>query len=432
MRSSADSPAKQARVLLLVENNAYPFDVRVCREAQALFDAGYAVTVIAPRARGQAFSESVNGVSVLRFPAPPGGRGVMGYAFEFAYATAAMLLLSIWVSLRQGFDVIHAANPPDTLFVIGAVFKLFGKKFVFDQHDLSPQTYLSRFKEARPNAVFRVLELLERCTFAVADVVIATNESYRHVALERGRKNPEQVFVVRNGPPLSYSAWVPDAALQRRAQHLIGYIGTMGPQDGVDCWLRSVREMVFTLGRSDFLAVVIGSGDAAPALHTLAHELKIEEYVWFTGRISDVDARTYLSTVSVCVQPDPLNPLNDKSTMNKVMEYMALGKPVVAFDLVETRVSAGEAGLFATPNDELEFANKVCWLLDHPEQARRLGALGRERVVSQLSWEHSVPHLLRAYSEGLGLRPIAPTDAFADRAPDLATDRSAQSLGTPP
>jgi glycosyltransferase involved in cell wall biosynthesis len=403
MRSSADPLARQARVLLLVENNAYPFDVRVRREAQALFDAGYAVTVIAPRAPGQAFSESVDGVAVLRFPAPPGGSGVLGYAFEFAYATAAMLALSIWVSLRRGFDVIHAANPPDTLFVIGAVFKVFGKKFVFDQHDLSPQTYLSRFKEARANAVFLALEFLERCTFAVADVVIATNESYRQVALERGRKKPEQVFVVRNGPPLTYLCVAPDVALQQRAKHLIGYIGTMGPQDGVDCWLRSIREMVFSLGRTDFLAVVIGSGDAAPALHALARELDIEKYVWFTGRISDADARRYLSTVAVCVQPDPLNPLNDKSTMNKVMEYMALSKPVAAFDLVETRFSAGEAGLYARPNDELEFANQVCWLLDHPEQAQRMGAWGRERVVNQLSWEHSVPHLLRAYADGLGL-----------------------------
>ena len=403
MRSLVSPAANISRVLLLVENNAYPFDVRVRREAVALFDAGYAVTVIAPRAPDQAYSECVDGVEVLRFPAPPGGSGVLGYAFEFAYATAAMLVLSIWVSLRRGFDVIHAANPPDTLFVIGAVFKVFGKKFVFDQHDLSPQTYLSRFKEARPNAVFRALEFLERCTFAVADVVIATNESYRQVALERGHKKPEQVFVVRNGPPLTYVAVEPDAALQQRAKHLIGYIGTMGPQDGVDCWLRSVHHMIFALGRTDFLAVMIGSGDAAPALHALARELDIEKYVWFTGRISDIDARRYLSTVAVCVQPDPLNPLNDKSTMNKVMEYMALSKPVVAFDLVETRVSAGEAGAFAKPNDELEFARKVCELLDDPEHALRLGAAGRERVVNQLSWEHSVPHLLRAYADGLGL-----------------------------
>lgn len=420
MRSSAS----RCRVLLLVENNGYPFDVRVRREAQALRDAHYAVTVIAPRAPGQAYSEWVDGVAVLRFPAPPGGSGVLGYAFEFGYATAAMWVLSTWVALRQGFDVIHAANPPDTLFVIGAVFKLFGKKFVFDQHDLSPQTYLSRFKAARPNAVFRVLAFFERCSFAVADIVIATNESYRQVAQERGQKKAAQVFVVRNGPPLSYRALEPDPALQQRATHLIGYIGTMGPQDGVDCWLRSVRDMVFILGRTDFLAVLIGSGDAAPALHALARELNIEKYVWFTGRISDLAACTFLSTVAVCVQPDPLNPLNDKSTMNKVMEYMALGKPVVAFDLRETRVSAADAALYAKPNNELEFATLVCWLLDHPESAQRQGARGRERVVQALAWEHSVPHLLRAYAEGLGMRaPLGAHSCGASQADGLGTAR---------
>ena len=392
------------RVLLLVENNAYPFDVRVRREAQALRDARYEVTVIAPRAPGQPWSERLDGIDVYRFPAPPGGEGVLSYAFEFAYATFAMLLLAIWVALRKGFDVIHAANPPDTLFVIGAVFKLFGKKFVFDHHDLSPETYLSRFKEPKPNLVYRVLRFMERCTYAVADIVIATNESYRLVAQTRGKKKPEQVFVVRNGPPKTFLPLDPDPALMQRAKHLVGYIGTMGPQDGVDYWLRSVREIVVTLGRTDFLAVIIGSGDAAPSLHALAKELGIERHVWFTGRISDVDARTYLSTVAVCVQPDPLSPLNDKSTMNKVMEYMALGKPLVAFDLVETRYSAGEAALFATCNDERDFADKVCWLLDRPDEVARRGELGRARA-REIGWENSVPELLRAYSEGLGASP---------------------------
>jgi glycosyltransferase involved in cell wall biosynthesis len=393
------------RVLHLVENNAYPFDVRVRREALALRDAGYDVTVISPRAAGQTWTEVVDGVQVYRFPAPPGGSGVLGYAFEFGYATFAMLLLAIWVWIRRGVDVIHAANPPDTLFVIGALFKVFGKNFVFDHHDLSPETYLSRFKEPRPNLVYRALRVLERCTYAVADIVIATNESYRRIALERGHKRPDQVFVVRNGPPQTFKSLPPDPALARRAKHLVGYIGTMGPQDGVDYWLRAVREMVITLGCTDLLAVIIGSGDAAPDLHALAKELGIDANVWFTGRISDVAARTYLSTVAVCVQPDPLSPLNDKSTMNKVMEYMALGKPLVAFDLAETRYSAGEAALYAEPNDELDFARKVCWLLDHPDECARRGALGADRVAAALAWEHSVPALLQAYSQGLSLLP---------------------------
>ena len=398
MRSSA-------RVLLLVENNGYPFDVRVRREACALRDAGYDVSVIAPRAPGQCWRERLDGVDVHRFPAPPGGEGLLTYAFEFAYATFAMFLLSCWVAVRKGFDVVHAANPPDTLFVIGAFFKLFGKKFVFDHHDLAPETYLSRFKEPKPNLVYRVLRLLEACTYRTADIVIATNESYRKVAITRGRKLASSVFVVRNGPPLAFHALAPDPELRRRAKYLVGYIGTMGPQDGVDYWLRSIREIVVTRGRTDFLAVIVGSGDAAPSLHKLAHELGIAANVWFTGRIPDFEARTILSTVSVCVQPDPLNPLNDKSTMNKVMEYMALGKPLVAFDLVETRFSAGEAALYAAPNDEADFARQVCWLLDNPDEGARLGALGRARVESALAWECSVSELVRAYTVGLELHP---------------------------
>lgn len=403
--------ASPIRVLLLVENNAYPFDIRVRREAHALRDAGYDVTVISPRGLDQPWTESLDAVSVYRFPAPPGGNGLLGYAFEFGFATLAMLLLAAWVAFRKGVDVIHAANPPDTLFVVGAIFRLFGTKFIFDHHDLSPETYLSRFKQPRPNLLSKALRLLERCSFAVADVVIATNESYKTLALTRGRKRPGKVFVVRNGPPLSFQPVSADADLARRARFLIGYIGTMGPQDGVDYWLRAVREMVFTLGRRDFLAVIIGSGDAAPSLQALAKELQIEPYVWFTGRIPDLEARRYLSTVTVCVHPDPFSPLNDKSTMNKMMEYMALGKPTVAFELREARYSAREAALYVPPNDELEFAKGVSWLLDHPSECERMGNAGRHRVETTLAWEYSVPELLRAYSEGLGLRPQFQTEA---------------------
>ena len=390
---------------MLVENNAYPFDVRVRREAHALRDAGYGVSVISPRSSGQPFSESIEGVQVYRFPAPRGGDGLVGYAFEFGYATLAILVLTAWVALSKGVDVIHAANPPDTLFVIGAIFKLFGKKFVFDHHDLAPETYLSRFQRPRPNVVSRVLQVLERCSFAMADIVISTNESYKQLALKRGSKHPDQVFIVRNGPPLSFQPVPASLQLARRASHLIGYIGTMGPQDGVDYWLRAIREMVFTLGRRDFLAVIIGSGDAAPSLHALAKELGIEPNVWFTGRVPDLEARTYLSTVTVCVHPDPSSPLNDVSTMNKMMEYMALGKPTVAFDLLETRFSAREAALYVRGNDELEFARQVSWLLDRPTECERMGAIGRLRVANSLAWEYSVPELLRAYRDGLGLNP---------------------------
>lgn len=394
------------RVLLLVENNAYPLDFRVRREAVALRDAGYQVSVIAPRVDGQGWAESVEGVSVYRFPAPPGGSGVFGYALEFGYATLAMLLLAAWVAVRKGVDIVHAANPPDTLFVIGAIFRLFGKQFVFDHHDLAPEVYLSRFAQPRTNTVYWVLRFLERCSFAVAKAVIATNESYKRVAVERGGKRLDEVFVIRNGPPRSYQPVEHDSELARRATYLIGYIGTIGPQDGVDYWLRAIREMVFSMGRRDFLAVIIGDGDALHSVKALAADLQIEPYVLFTGRLGEFEARKHLSAVHVCVQPDPLSPLNDKSTMNKLMEYMALGKPTVAFDLAETRFSAQSAALYVRPNDEREFAERVSWLLDNPEERKRMGELGRRRVADELAWEYSVPELLRAYREGLGVGSV--------------------------
>jgi glycosyltransferase involved in cell wall biosynthesis len=399
------------RVLLLVENNGYPLDFRVRREAHALRDAGYQVAVISPRGAAQPWTEHIDGICVYRFPAPPGGNGVLGYAFEFGYATLAMLLLTAWVAVRKGVDVVHAANPPDTLCVIGATFRLFGKQFVFDHHDLAPETYLSRFAQPRANFVYKTLRVLERCSYAVADVVVTTNESYKLLALTRGGKHADKVFVVRNGPPLSYQPLEADPDLARRANYLIGYVGTIGPQDGLDYWLRAIREMVFKLGRRDFLAVIIGSGDALPSVQALAKDLQIEAYVWFTGRLSELETRKHLSAVNVCVQPDPLSPLNDKSTMNKLMEYMALGKPTVAFDLVETRFSAQDAALYVRPNDEVEFAERVSWLLDNPSECKKMGEIGRHRVASALAWEHSVPALLRAYSEGLGLRPRRETSA---------------------
>jgi glycosyltransferase involved in cell wall biosynthesis len=410
---------RRTKVLLLVENNPYPADFRVRREALALRDAGYEVGVIAPRGAGQPWRETVDGVRVHRFPPPPGGRGALGYAFEFACATLAIAGLTAWVGLRHGVDVVHAANPPDTLCLVGLMARLARRKFVFDHHDLAPEVYLSRFGVRREDLACRALRLLERASYAVANVVIATNESYRQIALARGGKTAERVFVVRNGPPLSYQPLHGECALSGRAAHLIGYVGTIGPQDGVDLWMRALRELVFTLGRRDVLAVVIGDGDALAEARRLAQELKVEPYVNFTGRLSELECRRVLSAADVCVQPDPLSPLNDKSTMNKLMEYMALGKPTVAFDLHETRCSAEEAALYAPPNDVHEFAGRVAWLLDHPEERRRMGEAGRRRVADALAWEHSVPTLLRAYREGLGLPPLHPSkpEPAAPRAP---------------
>jgi len=401
------------KVLLLVENNGYPRDFRVRREAHALRDHGFKVSVVCPREGTERWHEELDGVAVYRFPAPPGGAGLLSYALEFGYATFAMLVVSLWVWLRRGVDVVHAANPPDTLFVVGAVFKLLGKRFVFDHHDLAPEVYLSRFDQPRRNLVYKTLKLMERCTYAVSDVVVATNDTYRRRAIEEGRLPEDKVFVVRNGPPLSYQPLPPPEGLAERATHLIGYVGTIGPQDGLDYWLRAIRHLVTDCGRSDFLAVIIGDGDAMPALRRQVKELDIEAFVLFTGRLPETEARRHLSAAALCVQPDPSGPLNDHCTMNKLMEYMALGKTTVAFDLPETRVSGGDAAVYVSGNDEREFARQVDRLLNDADERARMGEIGRRRVSTALAWEFSVPSLVRAYTEGLGLgaRPAQLADA---------------------
>jgi glycosyltransferase involved in cell wall biosynthesis len=395
---------RPARILMIVENNPYPFDVRVRREAQALRDAGYEVSVIAPKGAGQRWQEVMDDITVYRFPRPPSGSGILSYAIEYAYATTAIVLMSACIAAIRGVSVMHAANPPDTLFIAAALLKIFGVKFVFDHHDLSPETYLSRFGKPKScgGLPHKILLLLEKWTFALADIVIATNESYRSNAVRRGGKSPSKVFVVRNGPPRTLKARQPDADLRGRANILIGYIGTMGPQDGVDYWLRAIKTLTEQLDRKDILAVVIGDGDALPGLRMLARELNIERHVMFTGRVSDEEVQSILSTVDLCVQPDPSNPLNDCSTMNKVMEYMVFAKPIVAFDLPETRVSARDAAIYATDNNVAEFAAKVLWLIERPAERLRMGEAGRRRVLQELAWEHSVPNLLGAYDALLG------------------------------
>lgn len=394
---------QKPHVLLLVENNPYPQDFRVRREATALCANGYDVSVVAPRDRGQPWTEVVSGVRVHRFAGAPAGRGLWGYALEFAWATFAIGFVALRVALRRRVDVVHAANPPDTLFIVGAMLKLVGARFIFDHHDLSPEIYQSRGGREPNRWALACLFTIERWTFAVADTVISTNESYRAIAMDRGRKSAEKVFVVRNGPPLDYCPLQVDPDLARRATFLLGYVGTIGPQDGLDYLVRSMQELVRTLDRRDVLAVVVGDGDALPGVRELVRALELQAYFLFTGRLAEHEVRQVLSSVHVCVQPDPSNPLNDKSTMNKMMEYMALAKPTVAFDLVETRFSAGGAALYAPSNDVHAFAMRVNWLLERPEERARMGRLGQDRIRSRLAWEHSVPALLETYRQVLGL-----------------------------
>lgn len=384
------------RALILVENLSVPLDRRVWQESSALREAGWEVHVICPMgAKQDREAEAViDGVHIHRYPLRAATGGPAGYLREYSSA----LWHTFRIARRLGrFDVVHACNPPDLFFLVALWMRGRGTRFVFDQHDLVPELYLSRFGRGR-DLLYRAVCFLERRTYRAAHVVIATNESYRQVALTRGGKLPHEVFVVRSAPAIERFRQVPpEPELRRGKPHLLAYLGVMGPQDGVDYALRALARLRDELGRTDWHAVFVGGGDTFDAMVALSRELGLDGQVEFTGRIPDEDLLRYLSTADVCLSPDPLNPLNDVSTMNKVMEYMAMARPIVSFELREARVSAGEAALYAPANDESAFAKLIARLLDDPDERRRMGELGRERVTGPLSWENSKKALLAAY-----------------------------------
>jgi glycosyltransferase involved in cell wall biosynthesis len=374
----------------------------VWQEARTLAAAGYVVSIICPKAPGYEKSfESIDGIDIHRHPLPREADGPFGYTFEYGAALILEFLLSLKVLFGRGFDVIHACNPPDTMFLIGGFYKLFGKKFVFDHHDINPELYEAKF--GKRGFGRRVLVALERMTFRTADMVISTNESYRSIATGRGGKKPSEVFVVRSGPDLTRIRQVPpNPALKRGRRYLVGYVGVMGKQEGIDLLLQAVQLIVHHLGRTDIHFGLVGGGTELPAMRDLARALGVADYVTFTGRAPDADLLEMLNTADICVNPDRANEMNDRSTMNKIMEYMALAKPIVQFDLTEGRVSAGEASWYARPNDVADLAQKMIALLGDEEQRARMGAIGRERVERVLAWQHEAPRLIAAYEQLLG------------------------------
>lgn len=388
---------------MLLENSGFPMDVRVRQEAQTLRDAGYQVTVVCPAEPGQVSREVVDGMKVYRYPAPRAGSGFASYLWEYGYSMAATLLKSAQILFRDGFDVIHLANPPDTFVLIAAPFKLLGKRLIYDHHDLSPEMYYARFGGKGNRLVYQALVLMEKLSCRLADHVIATNESYKAIEINRGGVPPHRITVVRNGPDLERLRPVePDPELRPRGKTVIAYAGVMGFQDGVDYLLRALHQLAYRLGRSDFHCVLIGGkGDAQPSLKRLASQLGLDPYVRFTGWVSDSDYVRLLSAADICADPDPSNPFNDRSTMNKMMEYMAMGKPIVAFDLPEHRFTAQEAALFVRPNDELEFARALAALMDDPQRRDAMGAFGRRRIETELAWPYSAKKLLNAYTRVL-------------------------------
>jgi glycosyltransferase involved in cell wall biosynthesis len=392
-------------VLIIVENEQVPRDRRVWLECLALVDAGYRVSVICPMVERDYRVERLEGIALYRYPPPPAASHAMGFLYEFAYSWVRALLLTFKVMRREGFDVIQACNPPDTYFAMAWLYKLFGKRFVYDQHDLAPETYQARFEKPSRTLLWG-LRLLERLTYHSADRVIATNESYRDVALTRGRKSPEDVVVVRTGPDPQWMRRGPSRPeLRNGRRHLCCYLGIMGPQDGVDLAVRAAYELIHEKGRQDCSFALLGNGDCYDQVLALVHDLGLKDYITMPGFVMDDELGAYLSTADVGLCPEPRNPLNEVSTMTKTMEYMAFGLPVVSFDLKETRFSAADAAVYVTPNDVKEFAAAVDALLDDPDRRAAMGEIGRRRVEQELGWPQQIPSYVGIFDQLIGSGP---------------------------
>jgi len=397
------------RVLIIVQNLPVPFDRRVWLECQALIRAGYRVAVICPKGKEDPAFQVIDGVELYKYrPYAPGG-SKLSFVAEYAYSFAATTWKTILARGRGGltrgrFAVIQACNPPDIFWPLAMAVKAVERtKFVFDHHDLSPELFQSRFPDAGPSLPYRGLRFLERRTHRSADHVISTNDSYRQVAIDRSGKDPADVTVVRTGPdPGKLQRGEPDEAQRRGRKYLAAYIGVMGPQDGVDIVVRAAAVIVHELGRDDIAFTLIGKGDCFDELVALTDELKLNGHVEFTGRAPDELVKKVMSTADIGLSPDPMNPLNDVSTMNKTMEYMSFELPVVAFDLRETRVSAGDAAVYVTPTgdsarDVRDYAEAIVALADDEAERARMGKLGRVRVEEELAWPHQEKAYLAVY-----------------------------------
>ncbi|MEI7668990.1 MAG: glycosyltransferase family 4 protein [Pseudomonadota bacterium] len=386
------------RVLIIVQNLPVPFDRRVWQEASELRKNGYQVSIICPKGKGYEKSEEIiDGINIYRHKLPFEAEGICGYFIEYFWSLFFEFILSWKVFFKHGFDVIHACNPPDNIFLIAGFFKLFfRKKFIFDHHDINPELYEAKF--GKKGFFYNVVLLLEKLTFKFADISIATNNSYKKIAIERGGMKPENVFVVQSGADINrIKIMPPKNELKYGRKFLVGYVGVMGKQEGIEYLLKAIDYIVHNLERHDISFTLIGDGTELENLKKIASTKQLNEYVNFTGRISDDELLQILNTADLCVNPDEVNAMNDKSTMNKIMEYMALGKAIVQFDVTEGRFSAGKSSLYAKPNDAQDFAHKIIELIDNTEKRLAMGKIGRERIEKELAWSFEAPKLLAAY-----------------------------------
>jgi len=394
------SVAPPIGVLIIVENLPFPLVRRAMQQARALRDAGYRVSVISVKGEGcEKSHEVIEGIEVYRHRFWEASSPA-GYLVEYSLALASQFYLALKAYRRTRFRIVHTWNPPDIMFLIGLFFKLFGARYIFDHLDLNPELYLAKF--GREDFIYRMVCLVERATFSAADVSLATNQSYREIAIQRGKMPPERVFIVRVSPqPEKMRRGQAHPELKQGKRFLVVYLGVMGPQDGLDLWVDSIEYIVKKKRRNDISFTFVGSGTELPHLKDLVAQKGLQSVVTFTGRIPSDELAKYLSTADVGVAPDPLNPMNDKSTMGKILEYMAFEMPAVLFELTEGRRSAGDAALYARPNDPVDFAEKVITLLDSESLRRELGERGRRRIVDQFNWETDRAALLQAYEVAL-------------------------------
>lgn len=386
------------KILIIVENLPVPFDTRVWQEATTLAREGYTVSVICPKGKGYNEDyEYLEGVHIYRHDLPKEGNGPIGYAREYFSALWHEYRLARKIYKERGFHVIHGCNPPDNIYMVASRFKGKGVDYVFDHHDICPELYEAKFgKTSGP--LYKSQLWLERHTYDHCTFAFVTNESYKEIAIKRGGMSPDKVHVLRSGPRLErLKIQSPKPEIKRGKRFMVGYLGVIGQQEGIEYLLEAARYLRDEKGRDDIFWGIVGGGPHLEALRRKSEEMGLQDIVEFTGRVSDEKMLDYLNTADVCVNPDEYNAMNDKSTMNKVLEYMALGKPIVQFDLTEGRYSAQDASLYAERNNVRDMADKIVMLLDDPERREKMAAIGRERILNELSWDHTSRALISAY-----------------------------------
>lgn len=385
------------KILIIAENLPSPLDRRVWQEATALRDKGALVSIICPTDKGyEKKYEMIDNIAIYRHDLPCEGDNAAGYLVEYTAALFWEFFLALKVLFTRGFDVIHACNPPDLIYMVAKPFKLIGKKFLFDHHDINPELYIAKFN--RKDFFYRLMLYFERQTFKTAKTCIATNNSYKRIAVTRGGKDSDDVFVVRSGPSLDkLKITEPDESLKKGRKYLVGYLGVMGKQEGLQYLVEACQHIVREKKRQDIHFICVGDGTELENIKNYTKQKQVSDYFTFTGRLPDEKVMKVLSTADICVNPDEYNVMNDKSTMNKIMEYMALARPIVQFDLTEGRFSAQEASLYAKCNNSVDLAEKIVYLLDHPERREQMGKFGYNRIKNKLQWKFEREKLYRAY-----------------------------------